>query len=59
MLAALKVPFPTLARQREIVDNLDQVSGETQRLRDICVRRVDALNSLRTATLNAAFGGAL
>jgi len=59
MLGALMVPCPALSRQREIVESLQEVSAETQRLRDVYDRRVAALVSLRASTLNAAFSGAL
>jgi type I restriction enzyme S subunit len=59
MLAGIQVPCPALARQRDIVDKLDQVSGESRRLREIYQERMVATDALRQSTLNAAFTGKL
>lgn len=54
-----RFPFPPLAEQKTIVNELDAISSETLRLASIYQRKVDALGSLKTSLLHQAFAGEL
>ena len=54
-----KFPFPHLNQQRAIVDSLNQLSLETQRLEAIYCQKLAALNELKQAILQKAFTGEL
>ncbi|MEI7464294.1 MAG: restriction endonuclease subunit S [Burkholderiales bacterium] len=53
------VPLPPLAKQRAIVEEIDPVHDESQRLADIYGRKVAALEELKKSLLHQAFSGAL
>jgi len=54
-----RFPFPPVAQQREIVEKLDALSQETQRLTAIYTRKLAALEELKKALLHQAFSGEL
>lgn len=54
-----RFPFPSLEQQRVIVDNLNQLSSETQRLETIYRQKLVALNELKQSILHKAFTGEL
>lgn len=55
----IKVAWPPLERQSEIVSILDQLSAETQRLETIYQQKLDALDALKKSLLQQAFTGQL
>ena len=54
-----KFPFPHLNQQRAIVDSLNQLSLETQRLETIYQQKLTVLNELKQSILQKAFTGEL
>lgn len=59
-LARLIVPLPSsLDEQREIVDRVEAMKMETQRLESLYQRKIDALDELKKSLLNQAFSGNL
>jgi type I restriction enzyme S subunit len=54
-----RFPFPPLAEQRQIVEKLDDLSDETQRLARIYERKLAALEALKKSLLHQAFTGEL
>jgi type I restriction enzyme S subunit len=54
-----RFPFPPVAEQREIVEKLDALSEETQRLARLYERKLAALEALKKSLLHQAFTGAL
>lgn len=54
-----KFPFPSFDQQRAIVENLNQLSSETQRLEAIYKQKLAALNELKQSILQKAFTGEL
>jgi type I restriction enzyme, S subunit len=54
-----KFPFPNLEQQKVIVDNLNQLSSETQHLETIYRQKLDTLNELKQSILQKAFTGKL
>ena len=54
-----RFPFPPVAEQKEIVEKLDALSEETQRLARLYERRHAALEALKKSLLHQAFTGAL
>jgi type I restriction enzyme S subunit len=58
-LKALKVPSPPTPQQETIVEQLDALSVETQRLESLCQRKHAALDALKQSLLHQAFSGAL
>ncbi len=50
---------PPLEEQRHIVDELDELAAETQRLESICQQKLAALGELKKALLHQAFSGNL
>ena len=59
MLSALTVPFPPVSAQKLIVENLENLSDETQRLESIYQQKLAALEALKKSLLHQAFTGAL
>jgi len=55
------VPFryPDLERQREIVEQMDALATETQRLTRLYEQKLAALAGLKTSLLHQAFSGNL
>lgn len=58
-VAELIVPLASAAKQQEIVESLFEFESETQRLRSIYQRKVDALDELKKSLLHEAFSGKL
>jgi type I restriction enzyme, S subunit len=54
-----RFPFPPVARQRELVEQLDGISDGVQQLEACCRQKLSALEELRMSLLNAAFAGEL
>lgn len=60
LLKLIDISFPaSLAIQKEMVDKLDSLSHEVQRLTSICERKLAALEELKTSLLHQAFNGEL
>ncbi len=59
MLSALAIPFPPFAAQKVLVDQIQSLSEETQRLASLSQRKLAALDSLKKALLHKAFTGEL
>jgi type I restriction enzyme, S subunit len=55
----LRIRFPGLAKQREIVSSLDALSKESDRLESIYRRKLAALDELKQSLLHHAFSGQL
>lgn len=58
-IEALPFMFTPLPEQSRIVDNLDKLSSETQRLESIYQRKLAALEELKKSLLHQAFSGEL
>ena len=58
-LKALKVPSPPKPQQLSIVEQLDALSEETQRLESLYQRKLAALDELKKSLLHRAFTGQL
>jgi type I restriction enzyme, S subunit len=60
LLKLIEISFPkTLTEQNLIVDRLDALSRETQRLADIYEQKLTALGTLKKSLLHQAFSGKL
>ena len=59
MLSALAIPFPPIAAQKVLVEQLESLSEETQRLESIYQQKLAALEELKKSLLHQAFTGAL
>ncbi|MBW6504406.1 restriction endonuclease subunit S [bacterium] len=59
MLSALGIPFPPIATQKVLVEKLEILSEETQRLESLYQRKLAALEALKKSLLHQAFGGQL
>ncbi len=55
----LLVPLPLFSKQKEIVEHLDSLREETQRLEFIYQKKIEALDALKKSILHQAFTGAL
>jgi len=58
-LAGLLISLPSVVRQREIVDELDALAAETQRLESIYQQKLAAVEALKKSLLHRAFSGQL
>ena len=56
---SMVIPFPPLAKQREIVHSLDSMGEHTQRLARTYERKLAALDALKKSLLHQAFTGNL
>jgi type I restriction enzyme S subunit len=54
-----RFPFPPVAEQKQIVERLDDLSEETQRLARLYERKLAALEALKKSLLHHAFAGEL
>lgn len=52
-------PFPSVAEQKEIVDKLNQLFNECERLENVFLRKIDDLEELKKSILQKAFAGEL
>jgi type I restriction enzyme S subunit len=59
MLSNLIIPFPSIPKQKVIIDKLESLSKETRRLESIYRRKLAALDELKKSLLHSAFTGAL
>jgi len=60
LLKTIEISFPrSLAEQRRIVNDLDRMSDETQRLAFLYKRKIVALEALKKSLLHRAFSGEL
>jgi type I restriction enzyme, S subunit len=60
LLKLIEISFPkVLAEQAEIVEKLDALSEETQRLASVYEQKLDALEALKRSLLHQAFAGKL
>jgi type I restriction enzyme, S subunit len=55
MLSALAVPFPPVSAQKALIEKLEALSEETQRLASIYLRKLAALEALKKSLLHQAF----
>jgi type I restriction enzyme S subunit len=51
--------LPTLAEQQAIVAAADELREQTERLEEICARKLAALDVLKRSLLHLAFSGGL
>jgi len=58
-VAELIVPLPPPLEQKRIVDSLNEMQAETQRLESLYQRKLAALDELKKSLLHQAFSGAL
>ena len=58
-LKEIKVPLPPIAEQKQVVDEINDLSTETQHLAAIYQRKLDALEALKKSLLHHAFSGQL
>jgi type I restriction enzyme S subunit len=59
-LVNFSIPVPVeLTDQKQIVDRLKELSGETNRLEAVCLRKLEALAELKQSILQKAFSGEL
>lgn len=58
-LRLLPVKVPSLSEQAKIVDDLDELNGETLRLQSVYERKVKAFDELKASVLHEAFAGNL
>ncbi len=59
LASCVEIPIPPTKQQREIVQRLDTISAETQRLSSLYERKHNALESLKKSLLHQAFTGNL
>ena len=59
LIQELPLLLPSINRQREIVEGLDVLRAETQRLESIYQRKLAALDALKKSLLHQAFSGQL
>ena len=59
MIKDLPISLPTIEKQQEIVNKLDQLGNKTQRLESIYRQKIAALNELKQSILQKAFTGQL
>jgi len=52
-------PFPPVSQQKEIVDKLNQLFNECERLENVFLRKIDDLEELKKSILQKAFAGEL
>ena len=59
ILKEIRVPVPTIKEQERVVDKLDDLRAETQRLESIYHQKVAVLDALKKSLLHRAFSGQL
>lgn len=59
MLSSLVIPFPPIAAQKVLIEQLESLSEETRRLASIYERKITALEALKKSLLHRAFTGEL
>lgn len=59
-LSSLKIPFPkSLKEQDAIIDKVDSIAEQSQKLKDIYQRKINDLEELKKSILQKAFAGEL
>ena len=58
-LSCLVVPFPSITKQISIVEQIEELQEETQRLESIYQQKLSALDALKKSLLDQAFTGQL
>lgn len=59
-LSSLKIPFPkSLKKQEMIIDKVDSIAEQSQKLKDIYQRKINDLDELKKSILKKAFAGEL
>ena len=59
-LSSLKIPFPELLKEQEaIIEVVDSIAENIQRLKDIYQRKINDLEELKKSILQKAFAGEL
>lgn len=59
-LSSLKIPFPkSLKEQEAIIDKVDSIAEQSQKLKDIYQKKIDDLEELKKSILQKAFAGEL
>jgi type I restriction enzyme S subunit len=58
-LKALAIPLPSIDEQQEIIEKLENLSQETERLEYLYQRKLQALDDLKKSLLHQAFSGML
>jgi len=59
-LSSLKIPFPkSLKEQEMIIDKVDSIAEQSQKLKDIYLRKLNGLEELKKSILQKAFAGKL
>jgi type I restriction enzyme S subunit len=59
-LSSLKIPFPTSVKEQEkIIEKLDLISEQSQRLENIYLQKLNNLEELKKSILQKAFAGEL
>lgn len=53
------IKYPTISKQHEIVGHINDMRRETQRLEEIYLQKLNALEELKKSILNQAFSGQL
>ena len=59
MLSSIEIPYPPIPKQLALVENLECISEESQRLESIYQRKLTALDDLKKSLLHQAFSGGL
>ena len=59
ILKEIRVPLPSIEEQERVVDKLDAVHEESQRLESLYQRKLAALDELKKSLLHQAFSGEL
>jgi type I restriction enzyme S subunit len=59
ILKEIKVPLPSMSDQKRVVEDLDDLHEQTQRLARLYSRKLAALEALKKSLLHQAFSGAL
>lgn len=58
-LSSLPTYFPNLGKQDEIVEKIEKIKAQTQRLEALYQQKLDALDELKQSLLQKAFAGEL
>ncbi len=59
ILKDILIPFPTLKEQEKVVNDIDLILTETQKLEAIYIKKIDDLEELKKSVLQKAFSGEL
>ena len=59
ILKEIRIPLPSLAEQARVVESIESLSSETQRLESLYKQKMAALEALKKSLLHQAFAGEL